>query len=85
LVLAGGDAAGGGAVQRRTRLAVLLALAMVALGLAGTWIVARAEGGVLGPLEYAWTVFGVLPALQVAVAGLAAAWGVANGPIRWRA
>ncbi len=67
------------------RLAVAIAAGMIVLAGLGVWIVARAEGGVMDPLSYLWTTFGLgLPA-QALVAVLAAAWGAANGPIRWRA
>jgi len=67
------------------RMAVSIATGMIVLAGLGVWIVARAEGGVMDPLSYLWTTFGLgLPA-QALVAILAAAWGAANGPIRWRA
>ena len=56
---------------------------LVATGL-GVWLLARAEGGVLDPVSYLWTTFGVgLPFLTI-VAIVGSAWGAANGPIRWR-
>ena len=67
------------------RMAVSVATGMIVLAGLGVWIIARAEGGVMDPLSYLWTTFGLgLPA-QALVAILAAAWGAANGPIRWRA
>lgn len=67
------------------RMAISIATGMIVLAGLGVWIVARAEGGVMDPLSYLWTTFGLgLPA-QALVAILAAAWGAANGPIRWRA
>ena len=71
--------------ERRVALAMRLALAMVVGAALGTWLIARAEGGVLGPLDYLWTVFGLLPLFQGVVAVVAAAWGATAGPIRWRA
>ncbi|MEO5918074.1 MAG: hypothetical protein ABIQ17_00795 [Candidatus Limnocylindrales bacterium] len=66
------------------RLSSGLAIGMVVLAAAVMWLVARAEGGVLDPVTYLWTIFGFgLPA-QALVAVLAAAWGASAGPIRWR-
>jgi len=66
------------------RLSIGLAIGMVVLAAAVMWLVARAEGGVLDPVSYLWTIFGFgLPA-QALVAALAAAWGASAGPIRWR-
>jgi len=58
--------------RRRVRLALALALAAVALGQAVLWIYARSEGGVLGPLDYLWEVFGGLVPIQFVGAALAA-------------
>ena len=57
---------------------------MVALAGLGTWLLARAEGGVMDPIGYLWTTFGFGFPAQAIVAVLAAAWGAASGPIRWR-
>jgi hypothetical protein len=63
-----------GAVTRAGRLpAVAIALASVALGLAGIWLYAGTEGGVLGPLDYLAEVQGVLVPIELAVAGILAA------------
>jgi hypothetical protein len=51
---------------------VALAVAAVVLGQAGLWLYARAEGGVLAPLDYLWEVYGVLVPLEVLAAGLVA-------------
>jgi len=67
------------------RLAVSIATGMIVLAGLGVWLVARAEGGVMDPLSYLWTTFGFGIPAQALVAVLAAAWGAANGPIRWRA
>lgn len=69
---------------RATRLAIGLALGMVALGGLATWLIARAEGGVMDPVSYLWTTFGFGTVAQAIVAVLAAAWGAMSGPIRWR-
>jgi hypothetical protein len=66
------------------RVAVGLAIAMVVLAGLGTWLLARAEGGVMDPIGYLWTTFGFGVPAQAFVTVLAAAWGAASGPIRWR-
>ena len=81
LVLAGSPGPRPSVARRSAVLAVL----MVVAAAAGTWGIARAEGGVLGPIEYLWTVFGLLIPIQAGVAAIAAAWGAGAGPIRWRA
>lgn len=67
-----------------TRLAALLGVAMVVGGAVLTWALSRVEGGVLGPLDYLWTVFGLLVPVQAVVAALAAWWGASVGPVRGR-
>lgn len=67
-----------------TRVAVGLALGMVVLAGLATWLLARAEGGVMDPVSYLWTTFGFGIPAQAVVAVLAAAWGAASGPVRWR-
>lgn len=70
--------------DRATRIAIGIALAMVLLTGFGVWVLARIEGGVLDPITYVWTTFGLgLPA-QAIVALIGSAWGAANGPVRWR-
>lgn len=73
-------------LTRRTavRIAVVLAIGMVVAAAAVAWFLARAGGGVLGPLDYLWTVYGPLPALEAGVAAVAAAWGATAGPVRAR-
>jgi hypothetical protein len=52
--------------------AVILALAAVALGEVGTWLFARAEGGVLDLADYLGQVHGIIaPAMAVLAAGTA--------------
>ncbi|HSL97860.1 MAG TPA: hypothetical protein VK831_04750 [Candidatus Deferrimicrobiaceae bacterium] len=53
----------------------------VLLGAAGTWLVARSEGGTLGLFEYVWTTFGWFVPAELVVAALAAAWGARAGPV----
>ena len=66
------------------RVAIGLAVAMIVLAGAGTWLLARSEGGVMDPLSYLWTTFGFGIPAQAVLAVLAAAWGAASGPVRWR-
>ncbi len=67
-----------------SRLAIGLALGMVVLAGLATWVLARTEGGVMDPISYLWTVFGFGVPAQAVIAVVAAAWGAASGPIRWR-
>jgi hypothetical protein len=60
--------------SRRRWLAPALAVLGVALGQVGLWLVARQEGGTLGPIDYLAETFGVLVPLQLAVAAVAAWW-----------
>lgn len=62
----------GAVLPRRTRTAVLLALAAVALGQLGLWAYARSEGGVLGPLDLLWQVYGGLVPLEFLAAAILA-------------
>jgi hypothetical protein len=66
----------------RRRLALVLALLAVVGGAAGDWLIALAEGGALGPLDYLWATSGLLVPGELVIAALAAAWGVRAGPIR---
>jgi hypothetical protein len=64
-----------------TWLAVGLALAAVVVADVATWVVARGEGGTLGPIDYLLQAFGpFVPAVPI-VAVLAAAWGAGAGPV----
>lgn len=73
-VAAGLRAGAGGSIRRtrRVRLAVAFAVLAVALGQAGLWAYGRAEGGVLGPLDYLAETFGLLVPVEVAVAWIVA-------------
>jgi hypothetical protein len=51
---------------------VAFAVLAVALGQAGLWAYGRAEGGVLGPLDYLAETFGLLVPVEVAVAWIVA-------------
>jgi hypothetical protein len=55
---------------------------MVIAGAVGSWLVALAQGGTLGLLDYAWATSGLLVPFEIVIALLAAAWGARNGPIR---
>jgi hypothetical protein len=66
------------------RVAVSIAVGMIVLGSALAWLIARGEGGVLDPATYLWTTYGFGIPIQAIVAAVAAAWGAASGPIRWR-
>lgn len=76
---------GGAAALERdeaVRLAVGMAVGAVIVAAGLIWIAGRLEGGVMDPVTYLWTTFGLgFPALA-AVAALAAAWGASNGPVR---
>jgi hypothetical protein len=75
---------GATAAPRRTvvRVALALALASVVLGDLGLWLVARNEGGVLGPFDYLWTTFGpFVPGVALVAAGTAW-WGASSGPVQ---
>lgn len=72
--------AGGGRALRpgvRRWLAVALAIDAVVLGQLGLWLYARAEGGVLPPLDYLAQTFGLLVPLQAVVA-VGIAWWAAR-------
>jgi len=62
----------GAVLPRRTRAALILALAAVALGQLGLWAYARSEGGVLGPFELLWQVYGGLVPLELLAAAILA-------------
>ncbi len=59
--------------RRRVRLALGLATGAVIVGQLGLWLFARAEGGVLGPVDYLAETFGLLIPAQLAIAWIAAA------------
>ncbi|HYL40314.1 MAG TPA: hypothetical protein VET90_03305, partial [Candidatus Binatus sp.] len=62
--------------------AVGLVAASVVAGAVGGWLIATAEGGSLGLLDYLWATTGLLVPVELAVAAVAAAWGLGAGPIR---
>jgi hypothetical protein len=69
-------AGAGDSLDRRGRaaLAIVLALAGVALGQLGLWLLAREEGGVLGLTDYLGETFGILVPLELALAAISAWW-----------
>jgi hypothetical protein len=56
----------------RTRAAVSIALAGIVLGQIFIWLISRAGGDVLSPIDYLGEAYGILVPLQLAVAALAA-------------
>jgi hypothetical protein len=67
---AGRGARRAGAGPVRTALA--LAMVAIALGQIGLWAYARAEGGVLAPLDFLWQVYGGLVPVEFVTAAIAA-------------
>jgi hypothetical protein len=63
----------GSIVRPSLGLAVGLAIASIALGLIGVWLVSRFEGGVLSLPDYLGQVQGPLVAIEIAVAAIVAA------------
>lgn len=62
----------GSFVQPRVGLAIAVAVLSVAIGLAGIWIFARSEGGVLDPITYLVEVHGPLVIVEFGAAAVAA-------------
>jgi hypothetical protein len=60
--------------NRRSWIAGGLAGLGVLLGQVGLWLFARAEGGVLGPLDYLGQTFGVLVPVEVLLAAVVGWW-----------
>jgi hypothetical protein len=71
-------------VSRRTVTGLSIGLVLAAIVGAGiaTWLVARGEGGVLGPLDYLLTTFGPFVPGELVVGALGAAWGATSGPVQ---
>jgi hypothetical protein len=70
-------ASGGGpnlAPRTRVALATTLAVAGIALGQVGLWLLGREEGGVLALGDYLAETFGILVPIELAIAGLTALW-----------
>ena len=62
----------GAVLPGRPRTAVLLALLAVALGQLGLWAYALSQGGVLGPIDLLWQVYGMLVPLEFVAAAIPA-------------
>lgn len=79
-----GDGAAAPALSRGSvvRLSVAIVLVGFIAATLGLWLVARAEGGALGPLDLMVQVYGALIPLGGAIATLAAWWGASAGPVR---
>jgi hypothetical protein len=60
--------------RRRPWIAGALAALGMLLGQVGLWLFARAEGGVLAPIDYLGQTFGVLVPLEVLLAAVVAWW-----------
>lgn len=74
-----------GSPRPRPRLRVVavgLAVAAVLVGAVGGWLIAVGQGGTLALGDYLWALTGLLVPVEIVMAALAAAWGVAAGPIR---
>lgn len=71
-------------VSRRTVtwLAIAVVIAGIVVADLVTWVVARGEGGVLGPLEYLWTTYGPFVPGELVLGALGAAWGATSGPVQ---
>ena len=76
LTLGAGPATDAGR-RRRRWIAAVIALSGVALGQVGLWLIARGEGGTLGPIDYLAETFGVLVPAQVLIAATVAWWRAA--------
>lgn len=77
-----GDAAAPVGRRTVTWLAIGLVLAAIVVADLATWVVARGEGGVLGPLDYLWTTFGPFIPGELVLGALGAAWGARSGPVQ---
>jgi hypothetical protein len=72
------------AVARRrvAWLSIGVSLGAVLAAAIATWLIARAEGGVLGPIDYLLETFGPFVPGEAVTATLGAWWGASNGPIQ---
>jgi hypothetical protein len=64
------------------RFSVGVAVVAVLVGAFGTWLIALAQGGDLGLLDFLWATTGVLVPAELLIAAIAASWGAGAGPIR---
>jgi hypothetical protein len=67
---------GGPGMMRGTRLGLVVALVIAGfvLGQVGIWAYGRAEGGVMAPVDYLMTTFGIVVPLQLVIALVVAWW-----------
>ncbi len=81
-----GDASRADATPVRRRrvawLSVALSLGAVALAGLATWLIGRAEGGVLGPIDYLVETFGPFVPGEAILAAVGAWWGASTGPVQ---
>jgi hypothetical protein len=62
----------GALLPGRSRTAVVVALAAVVIGQLGLWAYAQSQGGVLGPLDLLWQVYGGLVPIELLAAAILA-------------
>jgi len=67
---------------RVARIAVGLSLAAVVAAALATWVIARGEGGVLGPIDYLLETFGPFVPAEALIAAVTAWWGASVGPVQ---
>lgn len=72
------------AVPRRTVewLAIGLSIGAIVVADVATWLIARQEGGTLGPLDYLLTTFGPFVPGEALLAAFTAWWGASAGPVQ---
>jgi hypothetical protein len=63
-------------------IAIALVVAAVVVADVATWLVARGEGGMLDPLDYLLTTFGLFVPGELLLGVLGAAWGARSGPVQ---
>jgi hypothetical protein len=75
---------GGAPMTRRavTWIAIVVVLSAVVVADLATWVVARGEGGTLGPLDYLLATFGPFVPGELLFGALGAAWGARSGPVQ---
>ncbi len=67
---------------RVARIAAALSLAAVVAAALATWVIARGEGGVLGPIDYLLETFGPFVPAEALIAAVTAWWGASVGPVQ---
>ena len=68
--------------RRAAWLSVAVSLAAVAGAGLATWAIGRAEGGVLGPIDYLLETFGPFVPGEAILAAIGAWWGATTGPVQ---